>query len=212
MKQLLTITTLLTLLTNCANPDIGFTGRSRRTPPITVPITYQVVGTAVLNISSTSGVSLATPIDTNIVYTEVEKGAFEVDTGSLVASEIDVDTLGLGSITVSKVDINKLQICSGKCTSAIIRAYTTDVTGSEGVEGFVNTTYGYGVPILMDGASVGITTANALTTVSYTIPANDRRLRNNDFNDLSYDLSVDLSNAEHGDYEMNLVLEILVGS
>lgn len=154
------------------------------------------------------------PVNSNITYTEPEAGKFET-TPSILASADGEDAISLGSIIIDTINVNKLKVCGGgsdKCTSSIIRMYTTEVSGHPGISGFVNTTTGEGVPFLADGNTVGLSTSGATTLDSYTIPASDKKLRNGDFSDLTYTLGVDTSNAEAGDYELDLVLELLLGS
>ena len=168
-------------------------------------------GKAHININRSSGFGAVSPIATNITYTEPEAGAFTLEPGTIAAMELDDDTLSLGTIEVQKIKINKLKICdpggTTKCTEAIIIIYTTGSTA-----GFVNTTEGYGLDVYADNQAVGLTDANGALVASYTIPANDRKVTAGDFADIVYELEVDISNAGAGDYDMDLVVEILLGN
>jgi len=178
-----------------------------RTP---APITWTVVDTATIKIDSSALLYAVAPVDTNIVWTEPTRGTFTVNSGGLTVDDTDPDTLALGALVIDAIRINKLKVCGvgedTKCTNALIRIYSTGAH-----EGFINTTDGYGVPFLADGNVIGLTDSASLSLDSYTIPANDRRLRNNDFTDLSYDLTIDMSNAGVGDYEADLTIELLLG-
>ena len=199
------------LLVSCGSP-LDLRTKPRHKP--TVPKDYIVVGTTKITIRSGEGAYAVSPVNANVTYTEPETGKFNT-TANITASADGEDAISLGSIVVDAININKLEVCGGgsdKCTSSIIRIYTTAVTGHPGISGFVNTTTGEGIPLLADGVSVGIDTGGALTLDSYSIPANDNKLRNNDFTDLTYTLGVDTSNAKAGDYELDLVLELLLGS
>lgn len=199
------------LLMSCGSP-VDLRTKPKHKP--TVPKDYIVVGTTKITISNSEGTYAVSPVNANVTYVEPEVGKFDT-TASIVASADGEDAISLGSVVVDTININKLKVCGGgsdKCTSSIIRIYTTPVTGHPGISGFVNTTTGEGIPFLADGVSVGLDTGGATTVDSYTIPANDNKLRNGDFTDLTYTLGVDTSNAEAGDYELDLVLELLLGS
>ena len=186
--------------------------RTKRSPPVSLD--YILVGTTKITIRSVEGTYAVSPVNANVTYTEPETGKFQT-TSNIIAAADGEDAISLGSVVVDAININKLKICGGgsdKCTSSIIRMYTTPVTGHPGISGFVNTTTGEGTPFNADGVSVGLGTGGATTLDSYTIPGSDLKLRNNDFSDLTYTLSIDTSNAEAGDYELDLVLELLLGS
>ena len=172
---------------------------------------WKVVGTVTIHIGKSDGMYAVSPINTNITYTEVEKGSFTLNSGTIAASEIDDSNLSLGTLEVQTISVNKLKICGGggttKCTVAAIRMYTTGHPEA----GFYNTTEGYGIPITADGSTIGLDIVGATIVENYIIPANDKKLQNNDFSDLVYSLNVDIGNAEAGDYEMNLVIELVVG-
>ena len=165
---------------------------------------------AVINASTT----------TVVTYTVAEAKTFNLDLAALVPAEInDGDTLSFGTIEVDNLKVNKLKQCGPgddqKCTSAIVRVYTEEVVGFPGISGMVNKDEGYSVPINAgEGSpseSVGLTDTNAAIVDSYTIPANDRKLRPNDFNGMTYVLESDFSNAGAGDYEATIVIELAVG-
>ena len=208
MKILLT---MILLLSGCACGPDSINRRTTRAEPIK----WTVVDTMTLKIRATAdGVPIypghmyvVSPIDVDISWTEPTKGKFNV-TCNLSATETDEDTLGLGTCVIDMININSLEVCNGtdKCTVAAIRTFTV---GDHA--GFINTDGGYGVPLLSDGNAIGLTDANALTLDSYTIPGNDRRLRNNDFTDLSYDLTIDMSNAGAGEYATDLTIQLLLG-
>lgn len=200
----MTMVALLFVGCSCG-PDI-VDRRTKRTKPV---IDWVVVDTATITIKSSPGLYAVNPVDVNIVWTEPSRGNFEVDCGVITVDDTDPDLLAIGTCVINTIRVNNLNICGGgsdKCTVGAIRMYTVGAH-----EGFVNTTEGYGVPFLADGNVVGLTSSNALALDSYTIPSNDRRLRNNDFTDLSYDLTIDMGNAGIGDYEVDVTIELLLG-
>lgn len=185
---------------------------------------YKTIASATVNINGKSlslarnSYSLApTPIDSDIIYVNPEKGKFELEPGTINPVEaVDEDSIDMGTVEVSNININKLDICdpggNTKCTSAIIRIYTVEQPGWPGIEGFVNTDDGYGLPILADGANIGLGVAGAVTLDSYVIPANRRRVKGSHFTDLIYAVIVDLDNAGNGNYAVTLRIEIAIGS
>lgn len=177
-----------------------------------------VVGQTNISIKSLVGFNVTE--NTSVTYTSAETNNFAINLANIVAVESgDSNTLDLGSMDVSALKVNKLEQCGvgldEQCTSAIIRVYTTDVTGHAGVAGFVNTTYGYGTPFLAGettaSQTVGITVANAAILDTYAIPANDKKLTISDFSGVVYEMEVDFSNAGAGDYEMNITIELALG-
>lgn len=204
MKALIILAGLL--LAACSSVDT----HNLRQPAHTPATNWIVVGTAKVSIRNGTAIGTVTPINTNVTYTEPEKGKFSIETGTIVASETDEDNLSLGTLELKLISINKLKICgvggNQKCTVAAIRVYTTGKPEA----GFYHISELYGIPVTADGLLVGLEQANATIVNSYTIPANDRKLRNNDFSDLIYDLNVDISNATLGDYEMDIIVEIVV--
>lgn len=154
-----------------------------------------------------------------VTYTAIENASITVDVAALIpVLSGGGDTLDLGSVTITDLKANKLKVCgpgnNQKCTQAVIRAYTTELVGFEGIEGFVNKTDLYGVPVSFGpttaSESVGLSSANAGILQSYTIPFNDNKLTQSDFADLDYVGAVDFSNAGVGSYEMTLVIELAV--
>lgn len=156
---------------------------------------------------------------TTVTYSSAEKGTLNLDVGSLTLVEsLDENTLEFGSVTITKINVNKLKICGvggdEKCTQAIIRIYSTELPAFLGMAGLINTTDGYGVDVysgvLTATEPVGLDAINAAIVQSYTIPANDKKLTGDDFTDLTYVIEADFSNAGFGDYEMDLVIEVAV--
>jgi hypothetical protein len=162
-----------------------------------------LVRSATLDIRS--GYNAVGPIDTVINYTEPERGKFEID---FIPSGIDIDedTLDIGDLVVTKINVNKLRICgpsgTSKCTLAVIQVNTVDE------DGFYNSTWDYSLPMFADTTSI---TTTPSTISSYTIPTGDRRLRNNDFGDLEYSITSDLGNAGTGIFESTITIKLLLG-
>ena len=194
-------------------------------------MTYKRVGGTTLKVKTTKGKLYATA--TSITYTETSSGIVSLNEGSLnttpSVTEDDEDggngdTIDLGNLRMGTLKVNNLYQCGSggtdKCTSAIIRVYTNDITGHEGLGGFVNTTYSYGdQPVTITGSSgdvtIGHLVGNANTLSTYTIPANDNRLRKRDFRNASqqliFPMTVDFNNGGIGDYEMSIEIEVALG-
>lgn len=201
----LKILSVLILMGGCS---CGPTTDNRRTR--TESTQWTLVDKATINVRASSKPYVVNPISTNIQWTEPERGTFTLDCNALAVDDTDPDLLVLGTCFVADLRVNKLKICGvgedEQCTVAKIRMYTTGAHA-----GFINTTEGYGVPFLSDGIEVGLTDLNALDLSSYTITANQKRVLKSQFDDTSYDLSVDMSNAGVGDYELNVTIELLFG-
>ncbi len=193
------------LLVGCS---CGPTNTNRRTNP--TPKHWTIVDAATIKVRASSSMYAVNPIDTNIQWTEPERGTFTLDCTAISVDDTNPDLLELGTCFVDKLRVNKLTICGvggdTKCTVAMIRMYTTGAHA-----GFINTTAGYGVPFMSDGNEIGLSDANANSLSSYPIPANRRRVNLNHFDDTSYDLSIDMSNAGIGDYELDVTIELLFG-
>jgi hypothetical protein len=201
------------LIMSCGN-DISIIDRRTPYQPIKE---WKVIDRAEINLSLLQGLTVTD--STTVVYVSAIANQFTINTGSLSTTEsIDTNTINLGSISTSSLKVNDLNQCgtgTEKCTSAVIRIYTTPVSGHPGVTGFVNKTNNYGVPIKAGKTSantvVGLTVSNAAVVDSYTIPAGDRKLTAGDFGSTTYLLEVDFSNAGSGNYEAILVIELAVG-
>jgi hypothetical protein len=175
---------------------------------------YKTIGKAIINISSDGALNLVE----NVTYVVTDANVFLIDAAGIATPTENGDILNVGNLDITGLKVNRLKQCGGgtdKCTSAIVRVYTTDVTGSEGIAGFVNVTDGYGVDITASESGglsgiAGLTVSNSVIVDSYIIPTSDRKLTSADFGAVSYDIDVDFSNAGIGSYEMNLVIEIAV--
>jgi hypothetical protein len=199
------ILTIGTLLTGCS---CGTERINLRTPR---QVQWTKVADASVKVSQPRGdaFSAVVPVPLDVSYTEPEKGVFTLETSGVVATEIDENTLSLGTLLIKKININKLTVCGiaedQKCTAAIVVVYTAGA-----ISGFVNLDEGYGVPLKVDGGTTGLT-GNELQISSYTIPASDRKLTTDDMSDLSFELEVDISNAGAGAYDADLMFELWLG-
>ena len=211
MKSLLILSMIIA---SCG--EVYLDKRTRSHPE---PDKWKVIGTININMKfmEEPGGYLASQ-STNVTYTVAEANDFTINTGNISVSETSESVLDFGSIDISQLKVNKLKQCGvsndQKCTSAIIRAYTTEVSGHPGIGGFVNKTDGDGIPVKAGentaSSTVGLNVANAVTLDSYTIPASDKKLTASDFSGVVYEVEADFSNAGAGDYEMNLVIELAV--
>lgn len=151
-----------------------------------------------------------------VTYVVSNQSSITIDTNSLIPVESgDGETLDLGSLTITQLRANKLNICgtgNQKCTQAVIRVYTQELVGYTGISGFVNTDDSYGADVYFGQTTaselVGLTSTNSAIVQSYSIPANDNKIGLSDFPSPTYLGEVDLSNAGSGNYEMMLVVEL----
>ena len=177
-----------------------------------VPVDWVVVDRVTVSVSTMSvpsGLFAVSPVNVDISWTEPERGNFDVTCGISV-DDTDPDNLALGTCNIDRIRVNKLKVCGPsndtQCTIAAVRFYTVGAHA-----GFINTDEGYGVPLSADGNVVGLTDSNATIVESYTIPASRRRVGNSQFPDRSYDLTTDMSNAGVGNYDVDIVIEFVMG-
>lgn len=166
----------------------------------------------------------------SVVYNNPSATAFAVNTAAFGnALTVVGDELNFGTISVSGLDDNTLNVCTGvgapgnKCNRLYIRVFTlgTAASGSiTGVGGFINTAQSYGIPVYAGSVTTALgfnpsataaSVTNAATVYTYTIPNNRNRVRLNDLSIPSIPIKADLSNAGSGPYEMNLVVQYALG-
>lgn len=144
----------------------------------------------------------------NVTYNNAPSVIYTVNVASFLPGTISVNTLPLGSFTLSAIRDNDLIQCSGvACTKAKLSVYTTGATA-----GFVNTTASpnYGVPVFTTGAfpstAVPLGTPG-LAQDSIVIPATKNDVILSDFVTQHFTVSSDFSNAGFGNYAMSFVIE-----
>jgi len=211
---------LIFIILGCGNETHNRrSGVSKRAPTPQDTIDYKVVSNITIDVKALSSLSLTS----NITYTSSITSTMSIINSDLITPSEDTDgnILNLGSLSIDIIKVNHLKICGAggneKCTSAIIRVYTNDLGGANtGLDGFVNITDNYAeapVNIMSSSGSavVGHTLTNATLLTTYTIPAKDNKLTQDDFTMTSFPLTVDFSNAGAGDYQMSIELEVAVG-
>lgn len=188
---------------------------------ITIKQQEDTVAMKTLKMFNPISVAYAASESVTVTYVQAENSTMTLNTTALVPSmSTDGNTLDLGSITISDLRANKLKICGAggneKCTSAIIRIYTQELVGFAGIGGFVNKTDGYGIDTYAGKSTadtlVGLTSTNAATVQSYTIPSSDNKINLSDFPSPTYLMEVDFSNGGAGSYEMTIIVELALGS
>jgi hypothetical protein len=225
MKTVITIILLLSLV-SCGKGGAGST--SEPLDPVAAPRNdgYTPVAQAMMTISSNNGdvasvmrqfslMQSAYAATTNVSYVVAENVTFTVNTSG-ISPILTGDVLDIGTLAITALDSNKLKICGSdgkqKCGQAIIRIYTQALVAWPGVDGFVNTSDGYGVPVTAGKTTanlpVGLTAANSANVQTYAIPNNDNRLTLSDFPTPTYKLASDFSNAGAGSYSMTVVIEL----
>lgn len=223
-----TVTTIILLLTLVSCGKGGSGSSSEPLDPVATPREdgYIPVAMATMTISSDNGsvagmmrsfspIQSAYAATTNVNYVLAENVTFTINTSG-ISPILTGDTLDIGTIAVTSLDTNKLRICGAngnqKCGQAVIRIYTQALIAWPGVDGFVNTSDGYGVPVsagkTVANLPVGLTAVNSANVQTYTIPGNDNRLTIQDFPTPTYKIASDFSNAGAGSYSMTLVIEL----
>ena len=216
MKKLISLLLLTMLVVSCGKDSDGGGGSPGPTGGDNTP--YVDIYTSVGRVEITVGVNENAA---SIVYVSPTNDTFAIDEAQIVpVLSGDTLTLDLGDVAVTALSTNRTKICGGgnvQCTSAIIRAYSTEVVGFTGVAGFVNKTDGYGVDVLIeDDAStspdniVGLAGGNAITLQSYVI-THEKKINLTHFPSASYAFEADFSNAGAGSYEMTIVIELALG-
>ena len=179
---------------------------------------YNVIAQAIVSVKSSDGLYAVGSSTIDVTYVVADVSVFQIDVSSFVSPVETEDSIDLGTIDISNLKVTNLRQCGvtldQQCNIASVRIYTTELVGSEGIAGFVNTTDGYGVDVTAAesgglSGTVGLTDAAAII-VDTTSLAGDRRLTSSDFGGGSYDITADFSNAGAGDYEMDLVIEVVV--
>lgn len=176
---------------------------------------FTVIAKAEVTVTNAPGLFLASTIN----YTVPVANTFAIDANGIApAANQTGDTIVLGNIDISDLRVNDLYVCgagSDKCTTAVVRVYTTELSGYEGISGFVNTDDSYGIDVTVSESGglsgvAGLDVAGSVTVDSYTIPSNDKKLTTADFSGVSYDFVADGTNAGAGSYEMSVTIEIAV--
>jgi hypothetical protein len=205
---------IVMLLASC-----GFPGEIRTKPPLPKEDNWKVLGRAAMDLKTEdTGLNVVLGSGSaTVTGTILEETNFTIDFNG-VGFQLASEPTSIGNLVIGTINFNHLRICGvsndEKCTVAQIRMYTTELASDPGISGFVNTDYGYGVPVWAGKAaadqSVGLTVSNAGVVDTYNIPVNDNKLTNSDFGGTTYQMVVDTINAGSGDYEMTLVVELVV--
>lgn len=207
----------------------GFTPVETPTAPVGVPSAdgYVIKGRSFMTVSmekqglvgkvinqyATPKAQAATGTST-VTYVNASSVQFVINNTSFAASGFTGDNLNFGQLLLSNLDDNDLKVCgvggTQKCTKAIIRMYTTGST-----PGFVNTTDSYGLPVysgpMNSTTPLGLNVAGSVIVEQVTISASKHRLKNTDFTNTSYPVTVDFSNGGAGSYQMVFVMEYALG-
>lgn len=138
-------------------------------------------------------------------------GSATFSTSQFIIPTISSTVLSFGSISITALSATNLNVCGNngtkKCTSAVIRVYTTGVAGA----GLYNATEGYGAPLRAGQnttlVTVGLGVINAAIVQSITLASNKTSLSLSDFLNPKYNVQADFSNAGAGSYTTNLVFE-----
>lgn len=145
-----------------------------------------------------------------VTVTVAPNVTFTVSFASLAApANTAVDTMSLGSVSITALRDNTVALCgtggTTQCTQAVIRAYTTGVSGV----GLWNNSAGYGAPLFLTQGSTKTTVllTTGSTIQSYAIPSTSNVVHSSNFTSLGFSVSSDTSNAGAGTYMTNLVIE-----
>ena len=153
------------------------------------------------------------PTSFPITVVNAPNAQMTIDSSSLVAPTITNDLLEFGSLTVTRLRDNDLKVCGAngkqKCGTAVIRIYTTGSAGA----GLYNSADSYGAPITAGlgsaRAPVGLGPTQSAIVHTYTIPSNRNSIRETLFvpQPMTYNVSVDFTDAGAGTYSTTLVVE-----
>lgn len=227
MKRISVLLVVLGLI-SCAPSDND--SSSQLTDPVnqTRADGYVPIGMAIVKVSTDQGfarlqksLSLlpqAHAVTSQVSYVVAPNTAFTIDVSKLIPTMNDT-ILDIGSLTVTALDANQLRVCgtnqNQKCSKAVIRIYTQPLQAWPSVEGFVNTSYGYGTPVTAGKTTadqvVGLGAANSALVQTYSIPNNLNRVRLNHFPSPTFKVASDFSNGGSGTYNMTLVVELALG-
>jgi hypothetical protein len=163
-------------------------------------------------ISAESAESAVSSNGISIVVNNAPSTMSTLDTSLFIVPQITSDLLTFGSLRIQSLKDNNLKVCgpnaNEKCTTALIRLYTTGTAGP----GLWNDADGYGAPIMVgqDPAmmgEVGLGSENAIIVQTASIPGTKNVLTTLDFPNAQYQVDVDFSNAGAGSYGTTLVVE-----
>jgi hypothetical protein len=192
--------------------------RSDRSPAPKIPQpdndNLVIVATASFPVTVTNGV-YASSANTAVTVALAASSTFAISTASFVPPTLDNAVMSFGSIAVSTLTTNDLKVCGSspkvKCTKAYIRIYTT-ATGA----GFWNATDAYSAPMSagLSGSllTVGLTSTNATTVQSFTIPGTRNSLKLADFPSPTYLFSGDFTDAGVGSYSTTINIDLALGT
>lgn len=182
-------------------------------------VDYEIVAQAFFTIKNNrldNNNMMASPISKiNVSYCSKEIGKISIDSSKIQPTESG-DVLKIGTISISDLVVNKLKVCGvthkEQCKHAVIRVYTEELEGFENIEGFVNVSDGYGVPLYIQNGQgkyiVKLKEENSVVVQDHVIPPTQHKVKLSDFPNATYTLTSDFSNAGFGSYEVSVVVEL----
>jgi hypothetical protein len=186
------------------------------TPPAAQagPFVSKSITTLTISTDNFTGVSvMAVPPKTiPISVINAPNSSMVVDSTAFVVPAVANAVLNFGTIKVTSLVDNNLNVCGASgtaaCTNAVIRIYTTGAG-----PGIFNAVGGYGMPIAAKVGTtalqnIGLTAANAAIVQTHAIPATQHAIHLSDFSLTPvYAISSDFTNAGAGTYSTTLVIE-----
>lgn len=218
----------LLLVLGCAGCGPGFEAIKYDLPPVGEPADGLIVKSrSVFLVTTENGKTVvqriqsfilpvanaANPTSIPISVVNAPNAQMTVNSANFAAPTITNDSLEFGSLTITQLRDNNLKVCGSngkqKCGLAVIRMYTTGAAGA----GLYNSADSFGAPITAGMGSirelVGLGAVNAAIVQTYTIPANRNSIRETNFTPqpMTYNVSVDFTEAGTGTYSTTLVVE-----
>lgn len=148
-----------------------------------------------------------------ITVTNGANTTWTVSNAAFIIPTISNAILDFGSLNVTALNDNNTKVCGGggnnKCTTAVIRMYTTGTTGA----GLYSAVDAYGNPITGSQTSgtvgtIGLGVANAYELQTWTIPNSRHTVTKADFAaPTTYNVKVDMTDAGVGTFTTTIVLE-----
>jgi hypothetical protein len=194
-------------------------------------IQSQPNGSTQMNLIKKSYASGACSIGQCIDYSDITITDIESTTFDLTQSEqffnVDPsnpndDLQGIVSLTIGNLFDNNLFVCGGfKCTSALIRIYTTNATGQELGPGLYDPVSQQSIPIFVTSPLFFTPTEipylqlpSSLVLDSIALPVQQQvvSLNSGDFANDVYPIMADFTSAGPGNYKAHVVVEYDLGS
>lgn len=209
------------VLSGCGSKSNGSSEPAPSTPSAQAnEAPFVVRSRSVFNVSTDGSASepsevspLSVSTDVPVTAVNAPKTSMTISTSSFKVPTVTNSVLSFGSVKISALVDNDLNVCGvdghSACTKAVIRIYTTGAAGA----GMWNVAGGYGMPLtakLGSGTAVliGLGAANGAVMQSVTIASTKHSVLLADLiPSPTYSISSDFTNAGAGTYSTTMVVE-----